>query len=232
MKKVVALFGLLLLVAGCSHQLQVKNLADYEPRATMHAKDLCIGVYTESTLLTGKSFVDSAAQKLQLLAKDVVYPCFPSHTPEHIDVLAKVTVKPDHKGSIANFFISFPGFLIWTPAWNGYVYKPSYNVRVDLVNTKDGSNLESFNLPINLNIRHADMGRTGVSEGLGWFFWGAPAFIGGFFHTAYDDDVTSPTENATKDQIGSYLAQEIVNRINNHKNSIKKPKPMAFFFGN
>lgn len=196
---------------GCSHHLEIKNLDDYQA-SSLHTlpKDFTIGVSTSNTEKNGKLLVTGLANGLSKYTGSVIYPYYPSSA-KSADLVTNVTVRSDHKGSGWNFLINFPGFLIWAPAWNGYVYRPSYDVDIELLRGSDLSKLDTFSVPIDLNVRHAEMDRTWTE--ISWFEVGIIALVGGIVFTEYDTDVTPLLEREIKIPIGDYLAQEIASRI-------------------
>lgn len=131
------------------------------------------------------------------------------------DVIASIGVKSVYGGSGWNFLINWPGFLIFTPAWHGYNYKVSHTIDVQLNRGDDSTQFASFSLPVVLNIRHADMNRTWTE--IGWLEWGIIPFVGGFVFISYDDNVTPLVAEKVAIPVGTYVAQEIVNRINGYR---------------
>jgi hypothetical protein len=144
----------------------------------------------------------------------VVYPYSAGNSAE-VDIISKISVSSDHKGSGYNFWINFPGFLVWAPAWNGYVYEPSYKVDVNMMRADDNSTIDSFSIPINLDVRHASIDRTWTE--ISWVEVGAIAFIGGLVFMQYDNDVTPLVDAAIQKPIGDFIAQEMTNRLRNSK---------------
>jgi len=200
---------------GCSHQLEIKNLHQYQASyLTTLPKQISLGITTSNTEKTGKTLVTGVATGLAKHGANIVYPYYPGNS-RQVDVISNITVRPDHRGSGWNFLIEWPGFLIWTPAWNGYVYKPSYKVDVELLQASDNIKIDSFSMPIDLDVRHADMGRTWTE--ISWLEVSAIAFISGFVFTRYDDDVTPLLEREIKEPVGDYIAQEIANRLINSR---------------
>ncbi len=128
-----------------------------------------------------------------------------------VDVVARIAIRPSYKGSGANFLINFPGFLVWAPAWHGYNYKVKYDMEIQLANGKDNSKIDSFTLPIELDVRHSDIDRTWTE--ISWLEVGAVAFVGGLVFTQYDTDVTPLLVPAIEGPIGDYVANEIVSRL-------------------
>lgn len=216
------------LAQGCSHPLEVKNLNKYSTSSIESlSKELSIGVVTPNDSESGQKLVTGTVQSLNNYVGKVVYPYYPSKS-EHVDILTKITVKSDHKGSVANFFINFPGFLIWTSAWNGFVYKPSYDVDVEIVNARDNSPIETFTVPIRLDVRHAEFDRTWTQ--ITWLESGIIGFVGGLVFIKYDDDVTPLVEDKIQKTIGDYIALEVSKRLKNadsYQAIINNKRPVA-----
>ena len=148
---------------------------------------------------------------MQLSGASVVYPYEPSGD-KPADWVAKIGIKAEYKGSGVNFWINFPGFLVWAPAWNGYVYKANYDVHVDLVKGSDlNSALKILDLPIKLDIRQADIGRTWTE--ISRLEYGVIALVSGFVFLRYDTDVTPPLLRAIELPIGEYDAKQILNNV-------------------
>lgn len=212
----ISVFLLMLFVLpifGCSHPLEVKNLNKYQVSSfNTLSNNLSVGIVTPNDANSGQMLVTGTAESLGNYVGRIVYPYSASQM-GMVDIVSKMTVKSRHKGSGANFFINFPGFLIWTSAWNGFVYKPAYDVDIELVNTLDGNIIDSFSIPIDLNVRHAEFDRTWTQ--ITWLESGIIGFIGGLVFISYDDDVTPLLESEIKKPIGDYIAQEISKRLQN-----------------
>lgn len=209
------LFLIVVLAQGCSHHLEVKNLSQYQSSSmNTLSKELAMGVLTPNNANSGQLLVTGTAQSLNNYVGSIVYP-YSHGNSRNVDVLTKISVKPDHKGSGANFFINFPGFLVWASAWNGFVYKPSYDIDIEMVNAADNSPIDSFTIPIRLDVRHAEFDRTWTQ--ITWLESGIIGFIGGLVFIKYDDDVTPLLEAEIQKPIGDYIAQEIARRLGNSK---------------
>jgi hypothetical protein len=174
-------------------------------------KPASIGIFYESDYNSLRSIVKEVGSELQKYTTEVVFPYNPNGY-KKVDIEARLVITSSYRGSAANFFINFPGFLVWAPAWNGYVYKADYKVKVKLIDTKTGEKLDSFSLPINLDIRQAEIDRTWTE--VSWFEVGVIALIGGAVFTQYDPDVTVPLLEKVSNTLGGYIAEEIVNRLN------------------
>lgn len=211
--RLALLLSALCFLFGCSHHLEINNLHEYQTSSfSTLPKDLTIGVTTSSPEKDGKTLVTGMATSLSKYSSNVIYPYAPS-SGKKPDIITNVAIHPKHEGSGLNFLINFPGFLVWAPAWNGYQYYPSYDINIDIVSGSDNSRIDSFKIPIKLDVNHSDIGRTWTE--ISWFEVGSIALISGFVFINYDDDITPMVEREIKGPIGDYLAQEIINRIRN-----------------
>ena len=205
---------LILLATGCTHTLEIKNLSTFENMSLSSLeRPVSIGIIPTSVDLHGQKLIKGIATELGKASANILLPYFPNSTKE-VDITAKIVVKPEYRGSGWNFLINFPGFLIFTPAWNGYVYQVNYDVDVLLTDQKNNNKIDSFQIPVHLNIRHADMNRTWTE--ISWFEVGSIALISGIIFIQYDDSVSPLVAEKIQIPIGDYIAQEIVARVNNY----------------
>lgn len=225
--KLVSLFingcaiGAAFFLTGCQHALTVKNLDQYQRTGVVATKPVSVGLVVQGADEPSGRLGEGIAAGLRNCSTEVVYPYTLSGSAK-ADVQANVIIHPSYKGSGANFFINFPGFLIFTPAWNGYVYKVDYDVAVKLSRAADQMPIDDFMLPIKLNVRHAAMNRTWTE--VSWLEVGIIALGGGIVFMDYDEKVSPLVANATKSTLGSYIAQEIVKRVNASP-VVKMPPP-------
>jgi hypothetical protein len=216
LKCLILCASIALLLGGCAHKLEVKNLNDYQVHSLpTKTKGVSIGVIQTSD--RAKLLTRGIVGGLTKYADRVVYPFTMSKSSE-VDLIAKITINERHKGSGANFFINFPGFLVWAPAWNGYVYKPSYDVIVDLVKADTGERLDTLTIPIEFDVRQAEFDRTWTE--ISWLESGIIAFIGGFVAMTYDEDITPSVEREVKSTVGDYVAAETMKSL---KESLSSP---------
>lgn len=202
------------LLVGCSHTLEVKNISEYKSDSLVQKinKPISIGiVFSEGDDTELRQMVKEVGSELQKYTTEVVYPFNPNGY-KKVDVEARVSIDAEYKGSGANFWINWPGFLVFAPAWNGYVYKVNYEVEVALFDVAKSKLIDKFTLPINLDIRHAAINRTWTE--ISWLEVSALAFIGGLAFTQYSPSVTPLVVHATSRTLGNYIAEEIVNHLN------------------
>lgn len=195
---------------GCAHQLNVKNLNMYRNTslATLE-KPMKIGIVAETSTMEGKRFVKAIADSLAKYNINATTAVMNNRS--NLDVVATISIDSEYKGSGWNFLIDWPGFLIFTPAWHGYVYEIDHNFTVLLANGSSGKKIDSFNIPVNFDIRHAAINRTWVE--LGWLEFGIIPFVGGIFHISYDSNVTPVAHEKVSPVIADYMAQEIADRL-------------------
>ena len=199
-------------MAGCTHQLACKNMGDYRSTALgTVSKPLTIGIVPNGGDEYGDQLIRYIRESLILKYNaKVILPYLPGSS-EPADIVTTVSVKPGYKGSGWNFLVNFPGFLVFVPALNGYVYEVSYDTSVVLEKTADSTTIETFDVPIKLNLRHADINRTWTE--VSWLEWGVIAFVGGIAFIQYDTSVSPILMKDLGPQLGEYLATEIMNRV-------------------
>ncbi len=207
------------LCSACSHSLEIKNLSSFSGSYVTAINDpsLNIGIVPSGGDMYGEQIIKAVGEKMIQLSRGTIY--FPyyasSKDSQAAKVIVNITVKPAYKGSGYNFLINWPGFLIWAPAWHGYVYKVNFDTDIRLQEASTGRLLDAFTLPIQLDVRHADINRTWTE--IGWLEVGIIPLIGGIFFTQYDTSVTPEIVEASRSRLGEYIAQEIITRINSHQ---------------
>jgi len=201
---------LFLFFVGCTHTLDVTNLSSYRATQVTSLKaHKTIGIICNSSEIADKRLVKGIATSLNSQC-DVVMP-YSQGSSRQVDYVVKLDIGSEYKGSGYNFLINWPGFLIFAPAWNGYIYNINYNLDVALTKNSDKTTIDSFKVPINLDVRHANYNRTWTE--LSWLEVSAIAFVGGILFTQYDDNVTPLVIDKVETPIGDYVAQEILSRI-------------------
>lgn len=206
----------LLLGAGCTHTLRVVNISEYSGGRSVsleQRKRISLNIDAsahEQSILVEDGIVDSLrdyADRVTVSGKK---------TAQGADVIAEIALDSQHEGSAWNFLITWPGFVIFTPAWNGYVYSIHHDFDVTLREPASGETLDSFKVPVDLRIRHADFDRTFWSEGMGWCGpgWSVIALVSAPFHCQYDPDVTPLAAREALSPVGKFVAKRIVEHIN------------------
>jgi hypothetical protein len=212
------LLVLTLFTAGCSHQLTVKNISKYH-NVDMNPleKPLTIGIVSNYAKPDDQKLLNGIATALVSSSAKVLMP-YTNVKNGGADVVATIAIRSSYEGSGTNFWINFPGFLVWAPAWNGYIYEVNHAVDVKLANA-GGQQFERFTIPISLDVRHADINRTWTE--VSWLEFGVIALVGGICFTGYDESVSPLLANTIQQPVGNYISQEIIKRINDHMDTIK-----------
>lgn len=199
--------------SGCAHPLVIKNVDSYRVSDnTSMTTHKSIGVVSTTSSFDDQILLNGVSDSLRRYSSDVISP-YVKGGERKVDIIANVGIQSQYDGSGLNFLISWPGFILWTPAWNGYIYNIKHNYSVRLEDGATLSHVDTFNIPIDLDIRHAAMNRTWLAESGWWLFYTIPSFVGGIFHTEYDRNVTPLAAKEAAMPIGNYVAQEIIRRI-------------------
>ena len=209
-------------MVGCTHQLKIKNLnAYYNTTSSLLDQSLRLGLRTDSSEIDGKKISKMTADALNRCNIQVTT----AFAPSSVDVIAAMRISSDYKGSGWNFLINFPGFLVWAPAWHGYNYTVSHNINVVLSDAKTGKTINTINVPVALDVRHADISRTWTE--ISWLEFGVIAFVGGIVFVGYDDDVTPMVTEKAGPVLADYIAQEISGSLVGIKPAAKPTLPMT-----
>lgn len=209
-KRVIALtLAALIGLSGCAHTLEVKNIDMYKaPFINSQHSDVKIGLIGVTSTPEEERLLTATANALKRDGFRVEYPFFLNDANRNtVDFVVKVKTSSEYRGNGWNFLINWPGFLVWAPAWHGYNYRVIYGFDVDITDVKTGNELPRISMPVDLDVRHADMNRTWTE--LSWLEWSAIAFVGGIIFTRYDTSVTPLLINAIETKIGDYTSSKI-----------------------
>jgi hypothetical protein len=128
------------------------------------------------------------------------------------DVILSIKPQVSYRSSGWNFLINWPGFLIFTPAWNGYVYHADILTRV-AIHDGSGDLISEEQIPISYDIRQAEMDRT-IWTGLTWLEVSALALIGGIYNAfVFDDDILPQLQVHVKDNYSTYVGNAVRPKI-------------------
>lgn len=218
MRQIYLYVGILFMVistTACSHSLTVKNLNEYQKNDNVSAsKKLKIGMVSSNKDPHTEIFFKATASELAKYAESISFADNnPSLKLDSVDYWVKMSFQPSYDGSGWNFLINWPGFLIWTPAWHGYVYKVNYLADITITEAKTNKVVETLSVPFKFDVRHADIGRTWTE--VGWLEVSIIPFISGFVFTQYDDTVSPLVPHATKDVIADNIAKQVITELNN-----------------
>ncbi len=194
---------------GCSHALRITNLKDYEPAPLPQLEPpRSVGVTSQNAADPAtRGFVEAVVEGLRRDASFawVLFPYEPAVHRDLADVVLDVAVAPSYSGRGSNFFVSWPGFLIFAPALWGYGYVAAIDTRVSM-SMRDGY-AEQFAVATRYAFRQAEPDRTWTE--LGWLELGIIPLAAGVFFTQYDPDVTPEFVSKVGPNYGSFVARRV-----------------------
>lgn len=214
MKIAVLVLALLSPLAACGHALEVVNLHSYETLDT-------VGPPKRVAILTTDLGGDLAAYYRHAAEAIVAHPSVsaartnwvtgdtdPTFTP---DLVVSITPTACYSGSGWNYLVTFPGFVIFAHAWNGFYYYADISTTVDIYSKAGGDVLRSLSIPTPFDIRHCDKGR-GFWVISGWWMpgMGATSLLDGFYNISYDTDVSSELPGVAGPVYGRYVAEKVM----------------------
>lgn len=209
--------ALLPLLGACTHELAVQNLDSYSAPTRLEGIDQPINVAvlpftgTPDETYYFNALLDRIHQSpsVKEVRTDYVAGKVGGFRP---DVILSIKPQVTYRSSGWNFLINWPGFLIFTPAWNGYVYHADI---LTLVAIHDGSGnlLSEDSIPISYDIRQAEMDRT-IWTGLTWLEVSALALVGGIYNAfVFDDDILPQLQVHVKDNYSTYVGNAVRPKI-------------------
>jgi hypothetical protein len=198
------------LMAGCAHSLEITNLGDYfSPLSSPLKQAIKLGITSNSDAhMQNSRYVTAITDGLQRTGsfERIIHPFNAAVHEDQVDTVIDLSVNPHYSGRVSNFFVNFPGFLIWAPAIWGYGYVAEIET-VATIKKKDGTT-QQVPIATKYYFREAEFDRTWTE--ISWFEVGAIALIGGIYDTQYDTDVTDEFITKVSPNYGAYVANKIV----------------------
>jgi hypothetical protein len=191
--------------------MKVKNLHEYTLEAS-HADRSEIAVMPYTGSAEGRIFFQHVVDGLRAhpsvaqLRTDWRWDFYePGFEP---DVVLRITPRVEYEGSAWNLPITFPGFLIFAHAWNGYVYTGNAVTDIEILDPTAREVIERSEIPTKYSMRHTAFDR-GFWSGGGWWMpgYGATALIAGVVFIQYDEDATDPFHKEIQRPYGEYIAE-------------------------
>jgi hypothetical protein len=217
MKRLLILPLATAMLSGCTHPLRVNNLNNYQnPSVIALQERLRLGIRPTAPDLQGHRLIHQVSRDLLKYNAESSTAVDEDNT--YIDVIADISIVPEYKGSGWNFWVDFPGFLIWAPAWHGYNYHAGYDIDVRLNDAKTGQLINTIFVPVRLDVKHADISRTWTT-GAAIPTLGLAPLIGGLVAMNYDPTVTPLVNQQVDPIISDYIAQQIALTLHYHKSA-------------
>ena len=201
----------MLVFSGCSHSLHITNLDEQLMTPVPPLKEpVKIGVSSGNEVqVQNARYVAAIVEALKHNSNvgQVVYPYSRATSTAPVDVLVDIAVNTKYDGKGNNFFVNFPGFIIFAPAIWGYGYDAWIDTQVSVTDLKSNVS-QQISSPAHYTFRHADIDRTWTVAG-GWVIWPIP-LVGGFVFTGYDPDITDLFITKVSPSYGPYVASKIM----------------------
>jgi hypothetical protein len=198
---------------GCTHQLRLTN-AQFSPAMSAPQKPVGIGFtpanYGDDTL------IPSAIKELSLNAavRNVKTNCQIEAVPD-IDYFCDMNKTMNYRASGQNFWITFPGFILFTHAWLGYKYFVDITTQSKLMDPA-GKELDTTSIMTPYELRHCSFARGAASSLIGWITpgWGLLDIIPGFiFMSSYDKRATPEFIEAAKPSYATFVSSKIIEQV-------------------
>lgn len=210
--KKTGLMLLPLLIVGCTSRFELTDEEDYLHRLYDYSQEgLCLGVRLDRPSYDADIIGQGITRALREQAE---YRAFYQHIiRERLDVIANIKIDHDFSGSFTNFFVAFPGYLVFTHAWLGYKYYAEFDVQCELIAVVTDEVIATIDIPVEVGIRHADAGRTWSNA----VIWPVAPFslINGLYCITYDNDVTRDLRAEFYETLSNHIASEIIKVLNN-----------------
>jgi len=216
------------LLLGCSHELQIRNLDLYAVPVRLSSLEQPANVAVlpftgqQDSVFYFNALVDrlSASPLVGELRTDYLASKTNSFQP---DLILSINPSASYRSSGWNFLVNWPGFLIFTPAWNGYVYHADVLTQI-VIHDGTGRALSEASIPMSYSIRQAEMDRT-IFTGLTWFEVSALAFFGGIYNAfVFDRDIVGQFQVQIKDNYATYVSNQVQPKVQAAADAIR-PAP-------
>ncbi len=210
----VAFVTLPLGLVACTHAMHVKNLDEYRKSVAV-AGPVRVALEDGSTSPDEHTYFTFVHEALATHAGVEVALAAELPADFRPDVTVRVRPHPAYHGSGWNYVIAFPGFVLFTHAWNGFVYSADLTTDVEL---RDGSAAPATSsLPAHYRVRYCDADR-GIATSSGWYTpgWGGLNAVIGVFMVPWDPDGTPAFQREVRSAYGDYVANSILELANGH----------------
>jgi hypothetical protein len=218
----------ILALSSCTYPLKINNIDMYNTPYQIGAKKEKLNVAI--TPFKGKpddmfyfnEIVRSLAFNLNVASLKTDYiPMREADNDDPADLILSISPSVTYRSSGWNFIINWPGFLIFTPAWNGYVYYADIMTPVKIQNNR-GDLLQELEVPMTYDIREAEFDRT-VWTGVTWLEVSALALFGGIYNAqVFDRDIIGTFQMQVKDNYTGYIIGQLVPKIDAASRMLKR----------
>jgi len=188
MKKVILFVLIAAFMAGCSHPLEIINQDSFNSSPVKPGKRVKIGFLpTEDRLLNSVIEETSLNATVEVAKKN-----YQTASGGDVDYVSGLSKDMKFRSNGGNFFITFPGFIVFTHAWLGYKYYIDIDTHSAILDPS-GKVLNESNIVTPYEIRYTSFARGTAASLVGWLTpgWGLLNVIpGAMFASSYDNRAT------------------------------------------
>ncbi len=206
---------------GCTHSLRVSPeglTKSYSNKKALNAKEETIGIKKVKTNdMQLKSLYNSFISIFSSSYQGKVIKDYDESEGKKVDKILEVSLTGiDYNyNHLKSFFIQWPGFIIFMPAWNGLSYNLNTSGSFILSDGKDNKPLRTVDFKDTYTINYTSFGRGTVSELGGWLLWSVPSLIGAFVPSEWDEEMKSTATISVENQyFGRTLAARVIKELN------------------
>lgn len=215
MKKLIIFFTLISIVSvSCSHSMRITNSEELQVSSSYPLKNpIKIGITSNQVDdIATRKYIEAIAEALgkNSSVERVIFPYKESLHKGSVNFILDINVNPDYSGKGSNFFVNWPGFLIWAPAIWGYGYKADINTSMVLtdIRSKDSSKID---FPLTVHFRHAEINRTWTE--VSYFEVSIIALVGGIVFMYYDEKATPEFLNKFSTTYGQLVTSRVMKSV-------------------
>ncbi len=211
--------ALILLCAGCAHELTIADFdTTYSGRSDTSLRGLSVAIVNSTRFEESAVMADKLRDALRRLGGYRVS-TFKENKLDSTDYdvvisFSSPVLKGD--GNWSNFFVCFPGYLVFAHAWAGYGYNAKFKFNCEIA-AMDGSRLGNVSCSHDLDMRYArNQTCSGNIFGFCIFFPPFMVFpvINGLVQMGYDVGATTALYEKTFPAMANELAEQVIRKIN------------------
>jgi hypothetical protein len=212
MKQLASLLLIAALAAGCTHTARITNAKKFTPVDTRPTKRVTLGIapVTDDRLLTAAINKVKADASITDCKENFHFGA--EFKPDYVCQLSRET---KFKAAGQNFFITFPGFIIFTHALAGYKYTADITTHSTITDLSSNQvSQAAIHTPI--EFRHCSFARGAAAGCFGWLLpgYGAAAIIpGAIFASSYDKRATTEFMEKAEQTYASYVSSRVLEQL-------------------
>ncbi|MEK6529062.1 MAG: hypothetical protein AABZ36_09315 [Nitrospirota bacterium] len=212
MKKIMFLLSLtVLLMMGCTHELRITNEESFIPSQTKPSKAVKIGFLPSEDRMINAVIEEISLSSWVKEAKKG----YQKGSEIEVDYISDLSTNMKFRASGQNFFITFPGFIVFTHAWLGYKYYVDIDTQSKLLDSS-GKSLSEASIFTPYEIRYTSFARGATSSLIGWLTpgYGVLDVIPGIiFASSYDKRATPEFIEKAKPSYKAFVSSKVLEQI-------------------